>query len=526
MLHLKKIMKKNFDIILLSPPSRSFNHYRPPMALIYLAGYLKHQKLTCKIIDVTEKTVIRDKKFFDQIDKYRQSIEDEMIEQIKNNTTNIYGITCYTPEYFEVLNLAKKIKEINPKATIIIGGIHPTLYPDELLNEKNTPVDFEIIGEGEETLFELVTALKKKTKDFSQIKGIAYNDKKTKQIIKTPLRPLQEDLDKISYADYDQIDMEYYSNASPYSIRGCFLRSAYLLATRGCPSTCTFCVAKKLRGYNGGGRYTRVRSAKNLIKEIKHLYNKYNIDSFYFIDDLFTINQDNVKEFCTLLKKEKLNLLWGCSSKVSTLNENLLKIMSQAGCVQIDFGVERGSNQALNDVKKGISVEMITNIFKLCQKYHIRTFANFLVNLPNETKKDLNDIVHFTEKLKPDIVSINVFTPYPGTEIYDQSPYHFSKNEYLELASAPLLIKKFPQKYRFSKHKIDILSWSNFQNNKFNRILPNIIFHLSPRYLSIVLRSKRKMNYVHQFKFLIQELINQKSTISKIRIKTLNTERF
>ncbi|MFA6185083.1 MAG: radical SAM protein [Candidatus Shapirobacteria bacterium] len=501
-------MKKKFDIVLLSPPSRSFNHYRPPMALIYLAGYLKHNNLSCKIIDVTEKTVIRNKKFFDQINKHRQSIEDEIIKQIKNNPTNIYGITCYTPEYFEVLDLAKKIKEINPKATIIVGGIHPTLYPNELFEEKNTPVDFEVIGEGEETLFELLTAIKNKINDFSKIKGIAYLNKD--KIVNNPLRPLQENLDCISFADYDQIDMEYYSNASPYSIRGCFLRSAYLLATRGCPSACTFCVAKKLRNYNGGGKYTRVRSAKNLIKEIKHLYKKYQIDSFYFIDDLFTINQNNVEEFCHLLKKEKLHLLWGCSSKVSTLNENLLKKMSQSGCIQIDFGIERGSNKALNDIKKGISIEMISKVFNLCHKFHIRTFANFLVNLPNETKKDLNDITNFAKKIKPDIVSINVFTPYPGTEIYDQSSYKFTKDEYQTLTYASILIKKSPEKFRFSKHKIDILSWANSKNNEFNRLLPNIIFHLSPRYLSIIIKSKRKLNYFSQFKFLIQELINQK----------------
>jgi len=503
-------MKKKFDIALLSPPSRSFNHYRPPMALMYLSGYLKHNGLSCKIIDITEKTIIRNKKFFNQIDEHRQFIEDEIIKQAKNISTNVYGITCYTPEYFEVLNLAKKIKEVNPKAIIIVGGIHSTLYPNELLEEKDTPIDFQIIGEGEEILFELLTAIKNKVKDFSKIKGIVFFNKHINKIIKTPLHPLQENLDKISFADYDQINMEYYSNASPYSIRGCFLRSAYLLATRGCPSTCTFCVAKKLREFNGGGKYTRVRSAKSLIKEIKHLYKKYKIDSFYFIDDLFTLNQNNVNEFCQLLKKEKLNLLWGCSSKVSTLNENLLKIMSQSGCVQIDFGVERGSNKALIDIKKGISTEMVSEIFNICQKFHIRTFANFLVNLPNETKKDLNDIVNFAKKIKPDIVSINVFIPYPGTEIYDQSHYKFSKDEYETLTYATNLIKRSPQKFRFSKHKIDILSWANLKNKEFNRLIPNIIFHLSPRYLLTIIKSKRKLNYLNQFKFLVQELINQK----------------
>jgi radical SAM superfamily enzyme YgiQ (UPF0313 family) len=507
---MKQIKNKKIDITLLSPPSRSFNHYRPPMALIYLAGYLDHFGMNSKIIDVTEKTVIRDKKFFDNIEANISSIESEILKQIKDNPCHIFGITCYTPEYFEVLKMARNIKKLNPKAVIIIGGIHPTLYPNELLEELDSPVDFEVIGEGEETLLELVSAIKKKSVDFSKIKGIAYFDKSNKKIIKTGLRPLRDNLDDISFPAYDKIDMEYYTNASPYSIRGCFLRSVYLLATRGCPSTCTFCVAKKLRSFNGGGKYTRIRSAKKMVQEIKSLKKKYNIDSFYFIDDLFSINKENVKEFCRLMKKENLTMFWGCSSKVSTLNEEVLRLMSESGCIQIDFGVERGSNQALIDIQKGISVEMVTNIFNLCKKYHIRTFANFLVNLPGETKSDLSDIARFAKALKPDIASFNVFSPYPGTEIYDQCPYKFTKEEYPLLNSAPTLIKKYPYKYRFSKHKVDIVTWASRQNRIFNRILPNIYFHLQPKYLLTIIKSPRRLNYFSQFRYLIQEFYNQK----------------
>ena len=219
--------------------------------------------------------------------------------------------------------------------------------------------------------------------------------------------------------------MDYYTNASPYAISGCFLRSMYIMATRGCPSQCTFCVAKNLKAYNGGGKYTRVRSASSLLNEIKELKEKYFIDSFYFIDDLFTINKENVLEFCRKFRQQHLNLLWGCSSKVSTLNEKIIKNMALAGCIQMDFGVERGSNEALNLIKKGITVEMIEKIFSLCRKYKVRTFANFLVNLPEETEKDLEDILKLIKRLNSEIVSLNIFTPYPGTEIYQNHGYKF-----------------------------------------------------------------------------------------------------
>ncbi len=503
-------MKNNIDVVLLSPPSRSFNHYRPPMALIYLAGYLEHKGIKTKIIDITEIPAVRDKKYFSKITQTTATIKNEIIKQINENYCPIFGITCYTPEYLEVLELAREIKRIYPKSKVIIGGIHPTLYPDELLLENNSPVDFEVIGEGEETLFELVSAIKQNKRKYHNIKGIAYLDKKTKNVVMTPLRPVKDNLDLISFPAYDKIDMDYYTTASPYSIRGCFLRSVYMLATRGCPSTCTFCVAKKLRHYNGGGKYTRVRSARKLVQEISSLKRRYHIDSFYFIDDLFTINKENVKEFCRLLKQKKLNLLWGCSSKVSTLNEEIIKLMAESGCIQIDFGVERGSNQALIDVQKGISTEMIEAIFKYCHKYNIRTFANFLVNLPGETEKDLNDIAKFADKLNPDILSFNVFIPYPGTDIYDHAKSKFTKDEYSMLTYGPLMIKDRPDKFKFSKHNLDILKWANDQNRKFNRLLPNIKFHLQPKYLSTIFSSPKRFDYLKQTFNLFKELYNQK----------------
>ena len=110
---------KSADITLLSPPSRSFNHYRPPLALIYLAGYLEKQGFNSNIIDITEKSIIKNSQFFHHLKKRLTIIENEILKQIKKNPSPIYGITCYTPEYFEVLKLAQKVKKINPKAIII-----------------------------------------------------------------------------------------------------------------------------------------------------------------------------------------------------------------------------------------------------------------------------------------------------------------------------------------------------------------------------------------------------------------------
>jgi len=178
------------EILLIEPPSRGAFHYRPPVALLYLAGYLQKQKIKVKILDST-------KKF--------------NIQEIKKINPKYIGLTCYTPEYKEVIHLAKDIKKLLPKTKIIVGGTHPTLYPKEFSKKYFNKV---IQGNGE---LQIYNYIKK-----SHLKNMS------------PFLPA-----------YNLINMPYYTHANPFAIRGCYLRSMYVLATRGCPSECTFCVAKK-----------------------------------------------------------------------------------------------------------------------------------------------------------------------------------------------------------------------------------------------------------------------------------------
>lgn len=497
-----------FDAVLFSPPSRMINHYRPPVSLLYVGGYLRHKGLSVKIIDVPLKEQIRDKHFLANIDNIIENVREKMLNSFKDLKTKIVGISCYTSEYAEVVRLAQDIKKIDNSVKIIAGGIHPTLYPQDFFDE-DTGVDIAVIGEGELIMYELCKSiLAHDKKDLSEIKGIAYIDDKAKKMISTPIMPLADDLDNISFPDYSLIDMEYYTNANPYAIRGCFLRSTYLLASRGCPSQCTFCVAKKLREFSGCGK---MRSAESLISELRELKEKYSIDSFYFIDDLFTINKDNVRRFCNLLKTEKINLVWGCSSTIPILDEETIRSMAEANCIQIDFGVERGSDRALRIIKKGQNINTVKNIFSLCHKYGIRTFANMLVNLPEETEEDLEDIIKLLDVISPEIVTLNIFTPYPGTEIYEKSNYRFKKTEYAYLAKDPIwLVKTYSDKFKYPLHNIDLSNWTRHYSRHYNKVFPTLKFHLAKKYLWLLFRSEAKINYIRQFSLLIREFIIQK----------------
>jgi anaerobic magnesium-protoporphyrin IX monomethyl ester cyclase len=144
-----KIQNEDKTVVLVSPPSRMMNHYRPPLALMYISGYLKQKGIKTQIVDsIMENEIVRDESFFLKKNKFLNTIEDQTIKKISEIDTDVIGITCYTPEVDEVEHLAKRIKQVKPNAIIVAGGIHPTLYPDDLLGP-NSDINFVVFGEGE-----------------------------------------------------------------------------------------------------------------------------------------------------------------------------------------------------------------------------------------------------------------------------------------------------------------------------------------------------------------------------------------
>jgi radical SAM superfamily enzyme YgiQ (UPF0313 family) len=133
-----------------------------------------------------------------------------------------------------------------------------------------------------------------------------------------------------------------------------------------------------------------------------------------------------------------------------------------------------------------------------------------LVNLPGETEKDLTDIINHIKDTKPEIISLNVFAPYPGTEIYDKSKYKFKPHQYFMLNDSQSYMQKFPKHFCFANHHVNLTQWACQNSHKYNHIWPNISFHLQPRYLRTIIRSQAKSNYLNQLGNLVSELINQK----------------
>lgn len=485
------------DICLVSPPQRAFNHHRPPLALMLLAGYLEKNEIRTEIIDPKSEEGVTG--------QLKSDIIDHIIQQIEFFNPRIVGITCYTPEFNDVVELAEKIKKEKKEIKIIVGGVHPTLRPEDFFFE-DSPFDFAVIGEGEITLYELTHAILNGNQNYDPIKGIAYYD--GKKYVQNESRPMIPDLDKIPYPAYKRVDMNYYTAPNPYAVRGLFLSSFYILVGRGCPSQCTFCVSAEMRKILAPGKSIRCRSAKNVVDEIEFLKNEYKIDSFYFIDDNFTSIKKLVDEICEELINRKLNLLWGCSARINTLSEELLKKMKKSGCVQVDLGIESGSDAVLKRLKKGITVEQIRKVLFTCNKIGMRTFANILVNVPDETEEEINETLELLDEIKPSVTSFNIFIPYLGTEIYNNSNLNLPPEKYRMLGEAPLKLVTYPG-FRFAKHSLDFEEFYKTNHKKYNSLLTFLPDYFSIYYLKQIIRSRKKRDYLRKTKSLAKEYIKQ-----------------
>ncbi|MFA7080482.1 MAG: radical SAM protein [Candidatus Bathyarchaeia archaeon] len=380
-------MKPHITLVNPAAPVGATMHW--PFALLglgYIAAVLEKAKYKVDVIDC-------------QISNL--SLE-EFKEEIKKRQPDIVGVTSSTLTYKTGLKLIKEVKELLPNCIIIAGGPHVTFWDDNAL-EECPELDVVVRKEGENTILELVQKIEA-GKSYDDVLGITY--RKNGEIVRTPDRPYIEDLDSLPFPARHLWPMEKFKDYEDV---------LYLIMSRGCVYWCEFCCTVRMHG-----RKFRMRSPKNVVDELEFLHKTYGHKKFTFCDDAFTVDQPRIEEFCDEILKRNLKIEWNCGSRVDLVTKELLAKMKEAGCVSFWCGIESGTQQVLDAMKKGITPELTEKVLGWVRELGLKPAPNVILGFPGETKESAWDTIKFVEKVAPDDLGFyNVATPFPGTPLYD-----------------------------------------------------------------------------------------------------------
>ncbi|HEU5166169.1 MAG TPA: radical SAM protein [Chitinophagaceae bacterium] len=303
---------------------------------------------------------------------------------------------------FKMIKLAKE-----KGCTVIISSSDSTDHYEQYLQEG---ADFIILGEAEQTLSELTTAIDQQQNNFLSIAGLAY--KQNDAIIKTVKRNVLKELDSLPFPAWDLVDINVYRNTW-LKHKGYF--SMNIATTRGCPFKCNWC-AKPIYG----NRYNS-RSPQNVMKELKMLKQKFQFDHIWFCDDIFGLKPGWVDEFADLVEKENLRFKFKIQARADLLlQENYIRDLARAGCDNIWMGAESGSQKILDAMDKGTTVEQIHESTKLIRKYGMKPSYFIQFGYIGETKEDIKKTIKMINQLLPYEIGISVSYPLPGTGFYEK----------------------------------------------------------------------------------------------------------
>lgn len=360
-------------IALVNPGKDQRFSVQEPLHLGYLAAYLRKHNVEVTIID--------------------ELAGDDVERRILEFNPTFVGLTATTPLVNDAYRIAKFCR--NKGIKTVMGGVHVSILPNEALEH----VDFVVIGEGEEALL-----------------CIARQESK-ERIIKSS--NYIKNLDDIPMPARDLLNMEFYKKSKTRTPESYlfFVKKGMtvgaIMSSRGCPYDCIFC-------HNTWRDVPfRFHSAERVISEIKELINIYKTDAIFFIEDDFWANKKRLREICEKIIHENLSFIWAANARVTDLSEELLVLAKMAGCRQITFGFESGSQKILDILNKKSKVEDNYNAVKLCNKIGIIPQGTLMLGAPNETVDDIKATQCFIRDTKIQSVGICLTTPYPGTKLWN-----------------------------------------------------------------------------------------------------------
>ncbi len=449
-------------ILLVNPLTRSVSLASPDLGLGYLATALKKDHHHVDILDcVNLKMPLK------TFERY-----------ISGLTFDVIGFRVFSTDLLSVKESLAAVRTLCPGAKIILGGAHPSYFPDQTL-EYFTEADFAIRGEAEKGLVELVRYMvRPDAVRLGDIPGLIWREDG-----KINMNPpyYNEKLDALGYPDWNLINPCHYPFQTSYLTKSKIV--APLLITRGCPFQCTFCAVRSITGDT-----IRSHSVDYIIEEIKLLKTNFGIKEVCFIDDNFLVFKNRIIDLCERMIDLKLDIQWSCFGiRLDMIDEKTLNVMERSGCYLLTVGIESGSQRILDHMKKNLTLDLIEDKINLIHaKTGIKVIGNFILGYPLETEEDILKTIRFAKRLPLYGANFFPFHPTPGTEIYNH-----------------LIARQEIKDIDWKLMGLDIITYvpESMSRKKFTWlfILAFIKFYMRPRIILNVLkatRSPEKLKYI------------------------------
>jgi radical SAM superfamily enzyme YgiQ (UPF0313 family) len=362
-------------------------------------------------------------------------------EELVKRQPAVCGLTMMSVDFNPVMQCVDIIKEVNPAMVTVVGGPHPTLVTAEVLaNEK---IDYLITHEGEIAFPRLLAAVEA-----------------GKRPVERLIRGEPPDLDSLPFSDHDFFLKEWrrwgYALDSPEAPFVPELPPPFvtIIAGRGCIYNCSYCQPAERILFGQG---VRRRSVGNVIGELKHLRDKYHFASFMFHDDTLTEDQEWVSEFCRVYKAEGFTQPFFCQSRADIIvkHEDMVQLMAQAGLRGYFIGFESGSDRVLRFIRKGTTRAQNLEAARICRKYGVAVWANYMLGLPTETEEEIKETISMLKEIDPDYYSPAFYTPHPGSDLYDYCQEHG-----LSLITDHDSYRRNPEEVKIKGHDYQFLRWA------------------------------------------------------------------
>jgi len=399
-------------------PSADNSIFRfPPLGLGYIASYLKNHGISVEVVDCT---------FMNQ---------EEALKRIRRSNPKIIGLQVMFSMKEKALEIAELAKK--DSALLVAGGPLPTVEPEEFLST----FDVVVIGEGEQTMLELVRAVQSGT-GLMNVRGIAFKEKG--EVKSTSPRSFIENLDDVPFPSRELFDNQAYKS---YYSRNFGYTTTSIITSRGCPFKCDFCSRPVF-----GNRF-RSRTPANIAEEVAAV-RELGYERVWFADDCFTLDRKRMLNICDELLRRRITVGWECLSRVDTVDLEVAERMKQAGCIRVFFGIESGNEKVLEIMNKRATAKQAMDAVCVFKKVGVQVGAFFIIGYPGENDETVLETVNFASSLPLDYLSFTFPYPIPGTGLFERVRDKMNSEEWKEPEGFHLIKHKMLFRSPFSETKL------------------------------------------------------------------------